>query len=86
MTTPPTRYEFRPEREPSLRGGLGQEDLALGQIWSGLLRNRWLILGFAMLGLTAGHIYTMRQTPVYDASPPYESRSGSWTSPRSIRR
>jgi succinoglycan biosynthesis transport protein ExoP len=67
VTTPPTRYEFRPEREPSLRGGLGQEDLALGQIWSGLVRNRWLILGFATLGLIAGHIYTMRQTPVYDA-------------------
>jgi succinoglycan biosynthesis transport protein ExoP len=67
VTTPPTRYEFRPERGFPLDVGGAQEDLKLGEIWAGLLRNRWVILGCAVLGLAAGAFYTMRVTPVYDA-------------------
>jgi polysaccharide biosynthesis transport protein len=67
VTTPPTRYEFRPERGLPFDGTGIQEDIKLGEIWAGLLRNRWVILGCALLGLAGGRVYTMRETPVYDA-------------------
>jgi polysaccharide biosynthesis transport protein len=67
VTTPPTRYEFRPERGLPLDPGGAQEDLKLGEIWAGLLRNRWVILGCTILGLAGGVGYTSRVTPVYDA-------------------
>jgi capsular exopolysaccharide synthesis family protein len=67
VTTPPTRYEFRPGRGLPFDGGGTQEDLKLGDVWAGLLRNRWVILGCAALGLAAGEVYTLRVTPVYDA-------------------
>ncbi len=66
MTTPPTRYELRPGRGLPFEGAGVQEDLKLGEIWAGLLRNRWVILGCAILAMAGGAYYTARETPLYD--------------------
>ena len=43
----------------------GDYELNLQELWYGLLRNRWLVLGVtvAVVALTA--LYTSRQRPVY---------------------
>jgi capsular exopolysaccharide synthesis family protein len=45
-----------------------EEDLSLAAVWAGLVRNRWLILGCVALVLGGAVVYTLRQTPTYEAT------------------
>ena len=44
-----------------------REDLKLGEIWAGTVRNRWLILGCMLLAGAGAVYYTARSTPIYEA-------------------
>ena len=59
---------FRPNGGRLPAGTEGQEDLRLAAIWAALVRNRWLIIGCVALALIAGAVYTLRETPTYQAT------------------
>ena len=44
-----------------------EDDLKLGDVWAALIRNRWIILGCALLGLGLGRLYTSRETPWFES-------------------
>ena len=53
---------------PAPHGARGHEDLRLGEIWAGLVRNRWVLLGCAALAVAAAVGYSFYATPTYEAS------------------
>lgn len=66
MSLPPQRYELRPTPALSQGNGRAHEDLGIGEVWAGLVRNRWIILGCTLLMLGGAVLYTLREIPVYD--------------------
>jgi tyrosine-protein kinase Etk/Wzc len=67
LTTPSPRDERPYGLSLPLATGLPQDDLKLGEIWAGLVRNRWVILGCVVLALAAAVMYTRRIIPVYES-------------------
>jgi capsular exopolysaccharide synthesis family protein len=63
-----SRYDLRPDRGIPSAGGEGQDDLTLTAVLAGLARNKWLIGGCVALALAAGTVFTLRQTPTYQAA------------------
>ncbi len=52
---------------PPAERGL-RDDLRLGEIWSALVRHRWIIAAFAILGGAAGATYSLRTMPTYESA------------------
>lgn len=70
MTRPP---DIRPRLGSGDHPPLGylepsSDDLKLGEIWAGAVRNRWTVLACLVVAAAAAVGYTLRQTPTYEGT------------------
>lgn len=69
MTTSPILHDARTSLRPAPPGARGpREDLRLEDIWTALVRSKWLLLGCTLLSVGAAVGYSIWAVPSYDAS------------------